>query len=194
MKVIGLTGGIGMGKSTTDQLLRQRGVSVVDTDLIAHQIVEPGQPALLEIQNAFGDQVIGHDGRLRRDELARLVFADPAQRKILEDILHPRIRESWLGQIAEWRAEGKPLAVVDIPLLFETAAEKYFDATICVACSAATQNKRLRQRDWSSEQINQRIAAQWPVEQKMSRADFVVWTDGALEADAQQLEKILAGL
>jgi len=194
MKVCGLTGGVGMGKSTAAEFLRARGAQVVDTDELARQLVQPGQPALVEIQTEFGKKVIAPDGRLRRDELARIVFSDAAARKKLETILHPRIRERWLAQIETWRGEKYPLAVVVIPLLFETRAESQFDKIICVACSAATQRERLLARGWTPEQIKQRLAAQWPVDQKISRADFVVWTDGALDMHAQQLERIFAKL
>ena len=194
MKVCGLTGGVGMGKSTAAQFFRARGAQVVDTDELARQLVQPGQPALAEIQAVFGKNIVAPDGQLRRDELAQIVFADAAARKKLEAILHPRIRERWLAQIETWRRENHPLAVVVIPLLFETQAESHFDKIICVACSAATQRERLLARGWTPEQIQQRIAAQWPVEQKIARADFVIWTDGALDMHAQQLERILAGL
>src|SRR5438874_599217 len=93
-----------MGKTTAAGLLAQRGVAVVDTDVLARQLVEPGQPALLEIQNAFDSDVIASNGSLRRDELARRVFADPAAREKLERILHPRIREIWQSQLAFWRS------------------------------------------------------------------------------------------
>ena len=131
---------------------------------------------------------------MRRDELAQIVFADAAARKKLEAILHPRIRERWLAQIEIWRGENRALAVVVIPLLFETRAESHFNKIICVACSAPTQRERLLGRGWTPEQIQQRLAAQLPVEQKIARADFVVWTDGALDAHAQQIERIMAGL
>lgn len=191
MKVIGLTGGVGMGKSATDGLLRQRGVPAVDTDLLARQIVEPGQPALAEIRQLFGPEVIGADGRLRRAQLARRVFADPVARRQLESLLHPRIRALWLAQLQTWRSEGRPLAVVVIPLLFETHAEKEVDATICVACSAPTQQQRLLARSWSPAQIEQRIAAQWPVEKKLALADFVIWTEAGMDVHAAQLDRIL---
>ena len=194
MKFVGLTGGIGMGKSTSAQLLRARGVPVVDTDDLARQIVEPGQPALAEVMAAFGPQIVGPDGRLRRDELARRVFADPAARRRLEDILHPRIRVLWRAQVETWRAEGHPLAVVVIPLLFETKAEAELDATICVACSAATQQQRLRARGWPPEQIEQRLQAQWPVETKIARADYLFWTEADLDVHAAQIERILRRL
>lgn len=191
MKLFGLTGGIGMGKSAAAQILTQRGVPLIDTDLLARRIVEPGQPALSEIQRVFGNSVMAPDGQLRREELARIVFSDPAARRLLETLTHPRIRELWKQQVELWRFQQKPVAIVVIPLLFETGAEKEFDATICVACSEATQRKRLTERGWDSEQINRRIAAQMPVENKMARADFVVWSEGSLEVLSAQLDCIL---
>jgi dephospho-CoA kinase len=146
MTLLGLTGGIGMGKSASADFLRARSVAVIDTDLLAREIVEPGQPALAEVQKIFGSGVIGPDGNLRRDELARRVFADSAAREQLEAILHPRIRERWRARVQTWRDESRPVAAVIIPLLYETHAESDFDAVICVACSAATQRRRLGAR------------------------------------------------
>ncbi len=194
MKVCGLTGGLGMGKSTAAEFLGARRVPVVDTDELARQFTQPGQPALAEIQAAFGKDILAPDGRLRRDALAQIVFADAASRRKLEAILHPRIRERWQAQIESWRRENHPLAVVVIPLLFETGAESAFHKIICVACSAPTQRQRLLSRGWTPDQIQQRLAAQWPVDQKIARSDFVVWTDGALDVHTQQLEQILSRL
>ena len=194
MKVLGLTGGVGMGKSASAELLRSRNVPVVDTDDLARQVVEPGQPALAKVHAAFGDDIAGPDGRLRRDELARRVFADPSARKQLEDILHPLIRALWRAQMETWRAEGHPLAVVVIPLLFETGAEAEVDATLCVACSTATQRERLLARGWSPEQIEQRVQAQLPIEQKIAQADCVVWTEAGLDVHVAQLDRILRRL
>jgi dephospho-CoA kinase len=192
MKLLGLTGGVGMGKSTAAQFLVKRGVPVIDTDLLARQVVEPGQPALKEIQRTFGDSVIAPDGQLRRDVLARIVFSDPATRQKLENLTHPRIRELWGKQVALWRNAQTPVACVVIPLLFETSAEREFDATICIACSPATQQKRLQQRGWAPEQISQRIAAQFPAEKKIAVANFVVWSEGGLDILEAQLDRILA--
>jgi dephospho-CoA kinase len=194
MKVCGLTGGVGMGKSTAAQFLRERGAQIMDTDELARQLVQSGQPALMEIQAVFGKSIVAPDGRLRRDELAQIVFTDPDARKKLEAILHPRIRKRWLAQIETWRGENRALAVVVIPLLFETQAESGFDKIICVACSAAAQQERVRARGWTPEQIQQRLDAQWPVDQKIARADFVVWTDGPLAVHAQQIEQVLQKL
>ena len=191
MVVLGLTGGIGMGKSTCAQLLRQRAVPVVDTDDLARRVVEPGRPAQAEIRAAFGAEMIGSDGQLRRDELARLVFADAGARRRLETILHPRILELWRAQVETWRAEKHALAAVVIPLLFETGAEKELDRTLCVACSETTQRERLQARGWSVEQIEQRNRAQLPIEEKLARADYVIWTEAGLELHAEQLERIL---
>jgi len=192
MKVCGLTGGVGMGKSIAAEFLRVRGAQVMDTDKLARQLVQLGEPALVEIQNAFGKEVIAASGQLRRGELAKIVFADAAARKQLEAILHPRIRERWLAQIEAWRGQNYPLAVVVIPLLFETKAESHFDKIICVACSAAAQRERLLARGWPSGQIQQRIAAQLPVEEKIVRSHFVIWTDGSPDLHAEQVERVLS--
>lgn len=191
-KVFGLTGGIGMGKSTVAQWLQQRGVPVVDTDALARKVVEPGQPALAAIQEMFGAAVLGPDGALRRDELARRVFASDMSRKQLEAILHPRIRALWLAQVEEWRGAGVRLGVVVIPLLFETNAAKSFDKVICVACSAASQQQRLAARGWTAEQVQQRIAAQWPTEKKLTLADYVIWTEGSPDTTMAQVDRLLA--
>jgi len=205
-KVFGLTGGVGMGKSTATTLLAQRGVAIVDTDLLARQLVEPGQPALAEIQQAYGADMLSADGTLRRDLLARRVFSDSAARHMLEAILHPRIRQLWRAQLATWRSKfaqsfspglvessSKQLFFcVVIPLLFETHAETEVDFTICVACSSVTQRQRLTSRGWPSEQIDQRIKSQLPIEEKMARADYVIWNESSLEILAAQIDRILS--
>ena len=163
MKLCGLTGGVGMGKSTAAGFFLQSGVRVIDTDDLARRLVQSGQPALAEIQSQFGGSIISPAGELKRDALAQLVFTDAAARKKLEAILHPRIRAVWLAQIEFWRKEKCPLALVVIPLLFETQAENQFDKIICVASTPVAQRERLCQRGWSPTQIHQRIAAQLPV-------------------------------
>jgi dephospho-CoA kinase len=194
MKIIGLTGGIAMGKSTSARLLGERRLPVVDTDDLAREVAAPGQPALARIVAAFGSQMLASDGSLRRDELARIVFADESRRKQLEAILHPPIRERWLSQVEAWKRENRPLGVIVIPLLFETGAEKYFDRIVCAACSSKTQLARLATRNWTSEQSLQRIQSQWPVEKKIALSNFVVWTEGALEVHARQWDLILRDL
>src|SRR4051812_1196742 len=180
-----------MGKSAADSLLRQRGIPVVDTDLLARELVEPGQPALREITQTFGPGMLTADGTLNRKELGRLIFRDPAARAKLERILHPRIRERWRAQADEWRNESQPIGVVVIPLLFETKAQTEVDETICVACSPATQLQRLLSRSWSSEEIQSRISSQLSIEEKVSRADYVIWNEATLPLMAEQLDLIL---
>jgi dephospho-CoA kinase len=180
-----------MGKSTAAKILSDRGIPVVDTDELARQLVQPGQPALTEIKQAFGADMLSAKGELRRDELARQIFADAIARKKLEAILHPRIRAAWREQLAVWRTAGKTAAVVVIPLLFETGAETCFDETICIACSAPTQRSRLLARGWTPEQIVQRNAAQWPLEKKMALAHRIIWTEGGLAALGEQLSRII---
>ena len=191
MKLFGVTGGVGMGKSTAGRLLEQRGVAVADTDLIARQLTEPGQPALEEIGRRFGPAVFSADGRLNRVALAEVVFAEAGARADLEAILHPRIRAVWQDEAQGWRAAERGCGAILIPLLFETGAAPCFDAVICVVCSEASQWGRLRRRGWTDGQIGRRLAAQWPVEKKLARSDFVVWTDTTLETHAAQLERVV---
>ena len=191
MKLVGLTGGVGMGKSTAAGFLLQLGARVVDTDEIAHDLVRPGQPAFAEIETEFGKKILTADGSLDRRALAEIVFNHEAARKKLEAILHPRIRERWQAQVETWRKENCPLAVVVIPLLFETQAENAFDKIICTACSPASQQERLTARGWSPAQIARRIAAQMPVEQKLARSHFVIWTEGSTEVHCRQTVDII---
>ena len=144
---------------------------------------------LIWIQTSFIGDVVLTSAAL---ELARRVFASDMSRKPLEAILHPRIRALWLAQVEQWRAEGGPGGVVVIPLLFETNVAKHFDQVVCVACSAATQQQRLAARGWSAEQIQQRLAAQWPIEKKLAQADYVIWTEGNPEVTMAQVDRLLA--
>jgi dephospho-CoA kinase len=190
MRLLGITGGIGMGKSTAGSLLEKRGVPVIDTDLLARQLVEPGQSALGEIVQLFGASILDSRGALNRAKLARQVFSTPELRQQLEAILHPKIRDAWLKQAETWRAQNVRTGAVIIPLLFETDAQKEFDHTICLACTHETQTQRLQARDWSAEQIHQRIKAQWPIDKKIEKSDFVIWTEGPLKILELQLERL----
>ncbi len=192
MVLIGLTGGVGMGKSTAARNLLERGIPVIDTDDLARALVEPGEPALSEIVQAFGPSVIGRDGRLLRQELAQVVFKDPAARATLEKILHPRIRQRWHAEAEGWRSQSLPVGCVVIPLLYETEAQKELDRVVCVACSVQTQRERLRDRGWSETEIEHRIASQMPVSEKLQRAHYVLWTEGGLELIDSQWSEILA--
>ena len=190
MLVVGLTGGVGMGKSTLAEFLRERGEPVIDTDAIAREVVAPGSDGLAEVLRRFGPEFSAEDGSLNRQKLAEEVFNAPERRKLLESILHPRIRARWKEQVASARAEGRPRAVVVIPLLFETGAEKELDRTVCVACSDGVQMTRLRARGWTAEEAKKRVAAQWPATRKMDLSDGVIWNDSTLEICREQAMRL----
>ena len=179
-----------MGKSTAAGFLQQLGWQVIDTDLLAREVVAPGQPALDELRDAFGTDILEADGTLRRDRLAEIVFADRDKRHRLEAIVHPRIRERWQATLRELNNRGATSAVVVIPLLFETNAGSAFHKVVCLACKTQTQLARLRARGWNDPQIRQRLAAQWPIERKMAAADLVVWSEGARELTLEQLRRV----
>ena len=191
---LGLTGGVGMGKSTASHFLYDLGFKVADTDDIARTLVEPGKPALEDIVKAFGKEVLQDNGVLNRGKTAELVFSDDSKRLKLEDILHPLIRETWEIRLNEWSAQNEKLGVVVIPLLYETECERYFDKVVCIACSKEIQRQRLRQRVWSDSEIDQRIKAQLLIGEKMSRADYVVWTNGAIDTHVNQWHELISYL
>jgi dephospho-CoA kinase len=191
---LGLTGGVATGKSAVAEMLAARKIPVLDTDGLARQFTQPGQPALQQIAARFGTGLLDEAGALRRGELAARVFADADERRQLEEILHPLIRSAWLRQLVDWREAGELIGCVVIPLLYETRCEPEFDVVICTGCSAGTQQGRLRQRGWSSEQIAGRLAAQLPLRTKLERADFVVWTEGSLTTTEAQLDEVLRKL
>ena len=191
---LGLTGGVGMGKSTASQFLNDLGFKVADTDDIARKLVEPGKPALKDIVKAFGKEVLQDNGELNRKKAAEIVFSDDSKRLKLEEILHPLIRENWELRLNDWSLENEKLGVVVIPLLYETECERYFDKVVCMACSKDIQRQRLRQRGWSDLEIDQRIKAQLLIGEKMSRADYVVWTNGAVDTHAKQWDELISYL
>lgn len=191
---LGLTGGVGMGKSTASQFLNDLGFKVADTDDIARKLVEPDKPALKDIVKAFGKEVLQDNGELNRKKAAEIVFSDDSKRLKLEEILHPLIRENWELRLNDWSLENEKLGVVVIPLLYETECERYFDKVVCMACSKDIQRQRLRHRGWSDLEIDQRIKAQLLIEEKMSRADYVVWTNGTVDTHAKQWDELISYL
>jgi dephospho-CoA kinase len=183
-----------MGKSTVADHLSRQGEHLIDTDVLARELVAPGQPALEEIAASFGAGVINRDETLNRAALGFVVFRDVEKRRKLESILHPRIRQAWRDWAAKVASDGVHRAVVVIPLLFETGAERELDLTICVACGSETQTRRLQARGWTEEEITGRLAAQMPIREKMERAGRVVWNDTSLEVCQLQVARIFAGI
>ena len=190
-RVLGLTGGVGMGKSTAARLLKKAGLPVVDSDDLAREAVQPGTEGLAEIADEFGEGFLKPDGSLDRDKMASTVFQDQAARKQLELIIHPRVRAVWENRIEQWREQKRPVGVVVIPLLFEVGVQDSFDAVLCVASTASTQRSRLLGRNWSDAQIAARIAAQMDIAQKMDLADHVLWNEGTPDQLGEQLNGIL---
>lgn len=173
---IGLTGGIATGKSTAANLLAKRGAVLIDLDRIAREIVEPGQPALALVAERFGQAVLREDGSLDRKKLGAIVFADANERKALEAITHPRIR-AVMKERMEQHESGEPeiLVVVDVPLLYESGLERYFDQIMVVYVPRELQLQRLMERDGISEEdARKRLAAQMDIEEKKARADIVI--------------------
>ena len=193
MSVFGLTGGVGMGKTTVADMLSERGVELVDTDSIARQLTAIGGAALPAIVSAFGESVISASGGLDRESMARLVFQNSSERQKLESILHPLIRKQWQSRVVAFQNRSEAHLVVVIPLLFETGVEHAFDRLVCVACSEKDQLLRLAKRGWSEQHSIDRIRSQWPIERKMALCDVVVWTGCSLELSQRQIEGIVAG-
>lgn len=176
---LGLTGGIGSGKSAASQWFEQHGIVVVDADVVAREIVEVGQPALLQIQQAFGDWVLQEDGTLNRRALREHIFQSNDARRILESITHPAIRQSIIQQLQDAQS---PYVILVSPLLFETNQHELTDHTLLIDASIELQIQRAAQRDDQNiEQIHRIIATQMPREQKQQLADDIVLNDGHLE-------------
>ena len=191
---IALTGGIATGKSHVLDQFRKRGVPCLDADLLTHGVESAGTEATQAIAARFGD-VLAADGAVDRQKLAPLVFADPGARRDLEAIVHPAVyRAIAAGLRAFELLGGYPLAVVDVPLLYETGHAPDFDCVIVMACPPEVQIARLIERGMSDAEARQRIAAQWPTEEKAARADFVIRTDGSVEKTDEQVEAILTSL
>ena len=194
MLKIGLTGGIATGKSHVLDRFRQRGVPCLDADELAHGVTSAGTEATASIAERFGAEILATDGSVDRKKLGSIVFADPAARRELEAIVHPAVHRAIAMGVRAFELMGDALAVVDIPLLFETGAEKTFDKVIVTACAAETQVARLVQRGLTEEAAGQRLAAQWPTERKTARADFVITTDGSFAETDEQVARVMDSL
>ena len=194
MRVYGLTGNIGSGKSTVARLLRERGVPVVDADLVAREVVEPGRPALAEVAARFPG-VLMPGGALDRKALAARVFNDPAERAALNAIVHPRIAEEVAARLAGLAHQGAPFAIYEAALIVENGLDAMLDGLIVVTSPEQQQLSRVLLRDGMGEaEARARIAAQLPAAQKVAKADFVIENGGPLEALAPQVERLLAEL
>lgn len=191
MRRVALTGGIATGKSYVRARLAEHGVPTIDADVLARAAVEPGTPGFRAIVSRFGPEVVTEAGTLDRSALGAIVFADPSARRDLEAIVHPAVRQAtdaWFESLDP----AVPFAVADIPLLYEVGRDRDFHAVIVTACPPSVQLERLMARDGMTQAAAQaRIDAQWPIEEKVRRADYVVDTGGTRDATAAQVEQLL---
>jgi dephospho-CoA kinase len=196
MLKIGLTGGIATGKSYVLGLLQKLGCEVIDADIIAHQVIEPGQPAYEEIVDHFGSGVLDPGGKIDRARLGAIVFSDPSQRARLNSIVHPRVfeaQERWFAGLGERKRDA--IAIVDAALMIETGSYRRYDKLIVVHCRADLQLQRLMARNkLSREEASARISAQMPAEEKLRYADFTIDTSSGFEDTRLQVESLYSEL
>lgn len=191
---VALTGGIGTGKSTVLALWRERGVPAIEADTVAHQMMAAGSPAAAAIAARFGGDVLTDAGEVDRPRLAAIVFSDPAARRELEGILHPAVYAAIDRWLAAQAAQGATLAVAEIPLLFETGHASAFDRVVVTACDESAQVARTVARGSTEADARQRIAAQWPLGDKVRAAHVVIRTDGSLAETRVHADAALAAL
>ena len=190
MLLVGLTGGIGSGKSTVARLLEKRGAVVFDADLLAREAVEPGTPGHAAVIERFGADVLAPGGELDREALASIVFADPSARRDLEEIVHPEVRRLFAEGSEAYRDTDR-VVVFSAPLLVETGMHTAFETLVVVSATVATQIERLmRQRGMSESSIRARIEAQAPLEDKAAVADFLVDNEGTLDELESQVDRL----
>lgn len=191
---IGLTGGIGCGKSAAGLILSRLGLHHLDTDLVAREVVLPGTPGLDKVVKRFGKEVLTSDGFLKRAKLAEIIFSDPNARHDLESILHPLIWDRVRNFLVSNSQAGRD-CVVEVPLLFENSRESEFDCVWVVAATPEIQRQRIRERNgWSDEEIERRLQSQMPLEEKCHRADLVLWNNGDITDLEHQLRSALQAL
>lgn len=188
---VAITGGIATGKSHVRSRFETLGVPTIDSDTLAREAVAPGTPGLDEVARLFGPDICDSTGALDRKKLGAIIFANADARHALEAIIHPLVREMTDKWFASLDPARHPMAIADIPLLFEGGRERDFDSIVVVACDRATQLRRLMARDGITEDdARLRVAAQLPIEEKAARADYVIRTDGTLDDTDRQARQV----
>jgi dephospho-CoA kinase len=195
MLKMGLTGGIASGKSAVAAMLREMGFPVLEADVVAHKLIEPGQPAHDEVLREFGAELADAAGRIDRGKLAAIVFADAAKLAKLNRILHPRVEEVILRQFAEWQRNGlRDAGFVEAALIVEAGIAPKLDGLVVTFCTPEQQVGRLRSRGMSEVEAKRRLAAQMPVEEKLRHATETINCSGSLEETRTQVRALAAKL
>jgi dephospho-CoA kinase len=195
MLKLGLTGGIACGKSAVAATLRELGFPVLDADSISHRLMEPGQPTHDEILREFGPDLASSSGRIDRGKLAAVVFADLDKLARLNAILHPRVEQAMLLQFDAWQRSGfRDAAFVEAALLVEAGFTKYLDGLVVTFCTPAQQLERLLARGMSEVEARSRIAAQFPINEKLRHANYTIDCSGSLDSTRAQVESLAAQL
>ncbi len=194
MKWIGLTGGLGTGKSTVAKLLREQGYVVLDADKLAGQVIAQGTPGLKSVIQRFGKDFLLENGELNREKMSQEVFLNSTSLRDLENIIHPLVKVEVLRQKEIERSKGSKLVFYDVPLLFEKNISD-FDAVVVVACSEENQRAQIQKRNnWSENEINNRLKNQWPLSHKIQKADYVIYNNGTFEDLNLEVIKIVTNL
>ena len=196
MFIVGLTGGVASGKTTVARILHEEGAHIIDLDRIARALVQPHGAAWKELVRFFGEEILEKDGTLHRKKLASIVFSHPDKRRLLNQVLHPLIKEEVKRQIRSIReSDPEAIVVVDAPLLVETGDHREVDKVIVVASTEAQQGRRLMERDRATEEDARKIiSSQLPLEEKLKVADFVIRNDGPLEETEKRTKEIFREL
>jgi len=195
MLKMGLTGGIASGKSAIAAMLREMGFPVLEADIVAHKLIEPGQPAHDEVLSEFGAELADATGRIDRAKLACIVFADPVKLAKLNHIIHPRVEEIVFRKFEEWQRTGvRDAGFVEAALLVEAGIDEKLDGLVVAFCTPEQQLERLRDRGMSQVEAKRRLAAQLPVEEKLRHATETINCSGTLEETRSQVRALAAKL
>jgi dephospho-CoA kinase len=192
MLIVGLTGGVASGKTVVSQVLKEEGAYIIDADQIARELVQPHKPAWSELIRAFGQEILQEDGSIQRKKLADKVFVDPRQRKLLNQILHPRIKEEMDRRTKEiGEKDPQAIVVIDAPLMVELGDHREMDKLIVVTSTQTQQIERLKDRDrTNTEEALRIVSSQMPLEEKLKFANYVIRNEGSMEETKKRAKEV----